>query len=76
MTWQIRYEVFHHAYRADAGAYLKRYRDLLKAIEPTLKPGRIAAPEEIADPIVFLASDGAAFINGATLDVNGGMLIH
>lgn len=32
-------------YRADAGAYLKRYRDLLKAIEPTLKPGRIAAPE-------------------------------
>ena len=24
---------------------LKRYRDLLKAIEPTLKPGRIAAPE-------------------------------
>lgn len=33
------------SYRADAGAYLKRYRDLLKAIEPTLKPGRIAAPE-------------------------------
>lgn len=32
-------------YRADAGANLKRYRDLLKAIEPTLKPGRIAAPE-------------------------------
>lgn len=32
-------------YRADAGRYLKRYRDLLKAIEPTLKPGRIAAPE-------------------------------
>lgn len=32
-------------YRADAGTYLKRYRDLLAAIEPTLKPGRIAAPE-------------------------------
>ncbi len=32
-------------YRADSAAYLKRYRDLLKAIEPTLKPGRIAAPE-------------------------------
>ena len=32
-------------YRADAGAYLKRYRDLLNAIEPTLRPGRIAAPE-------------------------------
>jgi len=33
------------AYRTDAGAYLKRYRDLLKAIEPTLKAGRIDAPE-------------------------------
>ncbi|MDT3669530.1 MAG: hypothetical protein ROZ37_04245 [Aromatoleum sp.] len=33
------------AYRADAARYLKRYRDLLKAIEPTLKPGRIDAPE-------------------------------
>lgn len=32
-------------YRADAGRYLKQYRDLVKAIEPTLKPGRIAAPE-------------------------------
>lgn len=33
------------AYRTDAGAYLARYRDMLKAIEPTLKAGRIAAPE-------------------------------
>lgn len=32
-------------YRADAGAYLRRYRDLLKAIEPTLTAGRIEAPE-------------------------------
>jgi len=32
-------------YRSDAGAYMKRYRDMLKAIEPTLTPGRIAAPE-------------------------------
>lgn len=33
------------AYRADAGRYLKRYRDLLRAIEPTLKAARIEAPE-------------------------------
>jgi hypothetical protein len=32
-------------YRADAGTYMARYRDLLKAIEPTLTRGRIAAPE-------------------------------
>lgn len=32
-------------YRTDAGAYMKRYRDMLQAIEPTLTPGRIDAPE-------------------------------
>lgn len=33
------------AYRADAGTYLRRYRDLLRSIEPTLTRGRIEAPE-------------------------------
>lgn len=33
---------------------------------------RMAAPEEIARSIVFLASPAASFVWGATLDVNGG----
>jgi NAD(P)-dependent dehydrogenase (short-subunit alcohol dehydrogenase family) len=33
---------------------------------------RLGEPREIADAVVFLASDEAAFITGATLDVNGG----
>jgi 3-oxoacyl-[acyl-carrier protein] reductase len=33
---------------------------------------RLGEPREIAEAVVFLASDGAAFITGATLDVNGG----
>jgi hypothetical protein len=33
------------AYRADKARYLKKYRDLLDAIAPTLKPVKIAAPE-------------------------------
>ena len=37
--------------------------------------GRIAGPEEIAAGIVFLASDGAAYITGQTLNINGGMLM-
>lgn len=32
-------------YRADSAAYLKRYRDLLNAVSPSLKPGRIEAKE-------------------------------
>ncbi len=36
---------------------------------------RLGEPREIADAVVFLASDQAAFINGATLDVNGGQVM-
>ena len=34
--------------------------------------GRLASPEEIASVVVFLASEGAKFINGATVFVDGG----
>ena len=35
--------------------------------------GYIAKPEQIADVILFLASDGASYMNGAIVDVNGGL---
>lgn len=37
--------------------------------------GRIGQPEEVARAIAFLASDWASFITGATLAVDGGMLV-
>ena len=37
--------------------------------------GRWAAPEEVANPILWLASDEASFITGATLMVDGGLSI-
>ena len=41
--------------------------------ERTIPLGRIGRPEEIADTVVFLASDSASFMTGATIDVNGGL---
>jgi meso-butanediol dehydrogenase/(S,S)-butanediol dehydrogenase/diacetyl reductase len=37
--------------------------------------GRWASPREIAAPILWLASDEASFITGATLMVDGGLSI-
>lgn len=38
--------------------------------------GKMASPADIANTIYFLASDEAAHITGATLDVNGGVLMR
>jgi len=38
--------------------------------------GRAAEPEELANTIVFLASDKARYITGLTMDVNGGQLMR
>lgn len=38
----------------------------------TVPLGRIAEPEDIADVIVFLASDAARYLCGAVIEVNGG----
>jgi NAD(P)-dependent dehydrogenase (short-subunit alcohol dehydrogenase family) len=38
--------------------------------------GYVAEPEELAGPVVFLASDHAKYITGATLNVSGGFLMY
>jgi 2-hydroxycyclohexanecarboxyl-CoA dehydrogenase len=64
------------------GFHIARARAAGKSIEQlkteqqtTSLLGRWAAPEEIAWPIVWLASDEASFITGATLMVDGGLSI-
>jgi len=36
--------------------------------------GRIAGPEDAASAIAFLISDASAYLNGARLEVDGGLL--
>ena len=36
--------------------------------------GREGKAEEVADLIVYLASENASFVNGANVDINGGIL--
>jgi 3-oxoacyl-[acyl-carrier protein] reductase len=38
--------------------------------------GRNGRPEEVAEVILFLASDAASFLNGALLDINGGRFLR
>jgi len=46
--------------------------DLLNHITSTIPMGRIAEPEEVVHPVLFLASKGASYITGQTLLVDGG----
>jgi NAD(P)-dependent dehydrogenase (short-subunit alcohol dehydrogenase family) len=47
---------------------------VIAACEAMHPVGRIAQPEEIAEVIAFLLSDAASFVNGASVDVDGGLL--
>ncbi|WP_308293160.1 SDR family oxidoreductase [Streptomyces sp. TS71-3] len=48
--------------------------DALDQLAATTPAGHPAAPREIADAIVFLASDRASFVHGAVLPVDGGRI--
>jgi 3-oxoacyl-(acyl-carrier-protein) reductase len=46
-----------------------RKQELLK----TIPAGRLAQPYEVAQAVLFLASDQAAYVNGAVIPVDGGL---
>ena len=48
---------------------------VLKALEDRVPLGRLAYPEEIANTFAFLASDEASYINGAVIEVSGGLTL-
>ncbi|MDD3021293.1 MAG: acetoacetyl-CoA reductase [Alphaproteobacteria bacterium] len=47
-------------------------QEVLDSIIRQIPAARMGKPEEIADMVIFLASDRASFVNGATMSVNGG----
>lgn len=49
--------------------------DIKKAILSQIPAGRYGKPEEVAELVAFLASDKAAYINGQTINIDGGMVM-
>jgi NAD(P)-dependent dehydrogenase (short-subunit alcohol dehydrogenase family) len=54
---------------------VRRSRARGDAVRKTIPLGRTGTPEEIAGPVVFLASDLAAYMHGQVLSVNGGAVM-
>ncbi|MBV1703366.1 MAG: SDR family oxidoreductase [Hyphomicrobiales bacterium] len=50
--------------------------EMRKRILDGIPLGRLGVAEDVAGIFTFLASDLSAYVTGATIDVNGGMLIH
>lgn len=49
--------------------------DILNEIKKSIPAGRLGTPEEIGALVAYLASDEAAFTNGAVFSVNGGQYL-
>jgi glucose 1-dehydrogenase len=48
--------------------------ELMAALNAAIPLGRMAAPQEIADLVVWLASDQASYVTATTFIVDGGMM--
>jgi NAD(P)-dependent dehydrogenase (short-subunit alcohol dehydrogenase family) len=53
-------------------ATLEKFRDAIEGANPL---GRIGTPQDVAGACLFLSSRAGAYINGATIAVDGGSAI-
>ncbi len=56
----------------DTGALAKR---MMKKFESSMPMRRAGTPDEVADAVLFLVSEGASYITGACVPVSGGWLV-
>lgn len=49
--------------------------DLPAKVAASCPAGKAGAPEDVARAVVYLAGEGQGFINGAMIDINGGMFM-
>jgi 3-oxoacyl-[acyl-carrier protein] reductase len=54
-------------------AYMEQFPERVTASIEHTPLGRLGTPEDVADVVAFLASDGARFITGQTIYVDGGI---
>ena len=52
----------------------KTFEEMQRAREAEIPLGRIGDPEDVANMIVFLASDRARYVTGVTVQVDGGLV--
>ena len=64
----------HHLQRGHARRHRDRHdRRPPEELEAAVPAGRVGEPEEVAAAVAFLVSEDAAYVNGATLAVDGGL---
>jgi NAD(P)-dependent dehydrogenase (short-subunit alcohol dehydrogenase family) len=52
------------------------FPDLEKRYSDDAPVGRVGAPEDVADVVVFLCSDLSRFVNGQNIVIDGGLTLH
>jgi 3-oxoacyl-[acyl-carrier protein] reductase len=57
------------------GMQAERSADYIAAMERSIPMGRLGAPRDVANAVLFLASDEAAYITGTTIVVDGGQTL-
>lgn len=64
------------AIKTEGMANVRGNREGVNTLRSVIPLGRRGWAQEVAEPILFLLSDGASYFNGAEISVDGGLSIH